>query len=267
MPTPDPAWSPLELDVLASAAGTGWSVTLHESAASTNALAAAGPDGAGAVPDSIVVADHQTAGRGRLDRSWVTPPGSALTFSLVVDPGLADHDWPLLPLAVALAVADGVTSAAGVPVAVKWPNDLLLTLADGSVGKVAGILLERVHPDPAGGPLAVIGIGLNVGLAAEDLPVPTATSLAIAGSSVDRTDLFAAVVPALASVLDALRSDPTAVLERYRAECDTVGREVTVDLPDGEVLRGTATGLDRNGRLIVAGRAIGAGDVVHVRPA
>ncbi|MFL6157387.1 MAG: biotin--[acetyl-CoA-carboxylase] ligase [Marmoricola sp.] len=266
MTTPSAAWSPLELDALASAAGTGWAVTLLETATSTNAVAAAGVDGDGPVADTIVVADHQTAGRGRLDRSWETPAGSALTFSLVVDPGLADHDWPLLPLAVALAVADGVRRAAEVPLALKWPNDLLVPRADGEAGKVAGILLERVA-GADGRPLAVIGIGINVGLAAEDLPVETATSLAIAGSSVDRTAVFATVVPALSLILDALRREPGAVLERYRTECDTVGREVSVSLPDGEVFTGTATGLDRNGRLIVSDRAVGAGDVVHVRPA
>ncbi len=237
----------------------GWSVILLPTADSTNAVAASGPDGAGAVADSIVVADHQTAGRGRLDRTWETPPGSALTFSVVVDPGLADHDWPLLPLAVALAVADGVGRAADLGVQVKWPNDLLI-----GEDKFCGILLERVQ-GASGRPLAIIGIGINVGLAVEDLPVPTATSLAIAGSTVDRTEVFAAVVPALATILDALRTDPAAVLERYRSECDTIGREVTVSLPDGEQLTGAATGLDRSGRLLVGDRAVGAGDVVHVR--
>lgn len=258
MSTSESAWSPLELAALSGAAGPGWSVTLHETASSTNALAVAQ-----AVAGTIVVADHQTAGRGRLDRMWETPAGSALTFSAVVDPGIADQDWPLLPLAVALAVADGVGEAAQVPVALKWPNDLLI-----AEGKVAGILLERVASavDPTR-PLAVIGIGINVGLAAADLPVPTATSLAIAGSTVGRAQVFAAVVPALTAMLNALRSDPAAVLARYRAECSTIGREVTVHLPGGEELIGQATGLDEFGRLVVAGQAIGAGDVVHVRPA
>lgn len=256
VPTPDSPWSPLELDSLVDAAGPGWAVTLHASASSTNELAALDP-----VADSIVVADHQTAGRGRLDRTWETPPGSALTFSVVVDPGLPDHDWPLLPLAVALAVADGVRRCADVPAVVKWPNDLLV-----EDRKVAGILLERVA-GADGRPLAVIGIGINVGLAEADLPVPTATSLAIAGSGADRLDVFAAVVPSLATVLGALADEPQAVLERYRTECDTIGREVRVSLPDGEELTGTATGLDRSGRLLVGDRAVGAGDVVHVRPA
>jgi BirA family biotin operon repressor/biotin-[acetyl-CoA-carboxylase] ligase len=254
MPTPDSHRSPLELNTLVAAAGSGWSVTLLETATSTNAIAAEHP-----VADTIVVADHQTAGRGRLDRSWETPRGSALTFSLVVDPGLADHDWPLLPLAVAVAVADGVRRSAGVPVELKWPNDLLI-----GEGKVAGILLERVA-SADGTPLAVIGIGINVALANDELPVPTATSLAIAGSTVDRSEVFAAVIPALAGVLDALRAGPGAVLERYRTECSTIGKEVTVHLPDGETFRGTATGLDRNGRLLVSDRAIGAGDVIHLR--
>lgn len=266
MTTAGSSWSPLELDALAEAAGTGWEVVLLESAGSTNAVAAADPRS-----DLLVVADHQTDGRGRLDRSWDTPPGTALTFSAVVDPGLADHDWPVLPLAVALAVADGIRQAAGVSVDLKWPNDLLIARPDGSEGsegsegKVAGILLERVA-GREGMPLAVIGIGINVGLAEADLPVPTATSLAIAGSSVDRTDVFAEVVAALGAVLDALRSGPAAVLERYRSECTTIGRDVTVHLPDGETFTGLASGLDRNGRLLVEDRAIGAGDVVHVRP-
>jgi BirA family biotin operon repressor/biotin-[acetyl-CoA-carboxylase] ligase len=261
MPTPESPRSPLELDALTTAAGSGWAVTLLPTADSTNAVAAADPR-----PDTLVVADHQIAGRGRLDRSWETPAGSALTFTAVVDPELADHDWPLLPLAVALAVADGIRSATELPVAVKWPNDLLLTDADGEQGKVAGILLERVA-DASGRPVALIGIGINTALTDAELPVATATSLSIAGSSVDRTELFAEVVPALATILDALRADPSAVLERYRSECDTLGREVTVHLPDGESFTGRATSLDRSGRLVVDDRAIGAGDVVHIRPA
>jgi BirA family biotin operon repressor/biotin-[acetyl-CoA-carboxylase] ligase len=260
VPTSDFARSPLELDALAAAAGSGWAVSLLPTATSTNAIAAQDPRA-----DAIVVADHQTAGRGRQDRSWETPAGSALTCTAVVDPELADHDWPLLPLAVALAVADGIRTAAELPVAVKWPNDLLLPAGEGEQGKVAGILLERVN-GTGGRPLALIGIGINVALSADELPVPTATSLAIAGSPVTRTEVFAEVVAALATIVDALRADPAAVLERYRSECDTLGREVTVHLPDGETFTGRADSLDRSGRLVVDGRAVGAGDVVHVRP-
>lgn len=242
---------------MSAAAGPGWSVRLLSSTGSTNAVAAEHP-----VPGTIVLADHQTAGRGRLDRQWETPPGTALTFSAVVDPRLPDQEWPLLPLATALAVAEGVRRATGLEPALKWPNDLLL-----EGGKVAGILLERVpNPDDVDRPLAVIGIGVNVGMSREQLPVPTATSLAIAGASADRTAVFGEVARALATTLADLADDPRAVLSRYRAACSTLGQDVEVHLPDGEVLTGRADDVDVHGRLVVAGRAVGAGDVVHVRP-
>lgn len=230
-------------------------------AESTNAVAADAPRAG-----SIVVADHQTAGRGRLDRHWETPPGTALTFSAVVDPGLPDEQWPLLPLATALAVADGVRRAAGVDPLLKWPNDLLLH-GDSANGKFAGILLERVaDPGDPERPLAVIGIGINVGMTAEQLPVPTATSLAIAGADADRTDVFGHVARALSSVLATLREQPDGMLDRYRSACTTIGRHVEVHLPDGSVLAGLADGVDEHGRLVVDGLAVAAGDVVHVRP-
>lgn len=241
-------------------------MTLLPAAGSTNAVAAEDPE-----PGTIVVADHQTAGRGRLDRQWETPPGTALTFSAVVDPDLADQDWPLLPLATALAVADGVRRAADVDPRLKWPNDLLLdddAAPDGpGERKFAGILLERVpNPVDASRPLAIIGVGINVGMTREQLPVPTATSLAVVGAAVDRTELFGAVVHALSTVLAELARDPASVLDRYRGACTTVGRHVEVHLPDGEVFRGRAENIDERGRLVVDGHAVGAGDVVHVRP-
>jgi len=219
------------------------------------------------VAGTIVLADHQTAGRGRLDRQWDTPPGSALTFSAVVDPGLRDQDWPLLPLATALAVAEGVRRSTGLEPALKWPNDLLLTTPDEGDGKFAGILLERVpNPADADRPLAVIGIGVNVGMSRAQLPVPTATSLAIAGVEADRTRVFGEVVRALATTLAELAGDPARLLDRYRAACSTIGRDVAVHLPDGEILTARAEDVDDHGRLVVGGRAVGAGDVVHVRP-
>lgn len=236
-------------------------MTLLAEAASTNAAAAAAP-----AAGTIVVADHQSAGRGRLDRHWDTPPGTALTFSAVVDPGLPDEDWPLLPLATAIAVADGVRRAADVDPQLKWPNDLLLN-SDTASGKFAGILLERVaDPGDRDRPLAVIGIGINVGMTREQLPVPTATSLAVAGARVGRTEVFAAVVASLSKVLAHLAEDPQAVLEQYRGACTTIGRHVEVHLPDGTVFRGRAEDVDEHGRLVVDGLPVGAGDVVHVRP-
>jgi BirA family biotin operon repressor/biotin-[acetyl-CoA-carboxylase] ligase len=246
--------------VLSAVAGPAWEVRLLPTAASTNAVAAADP-----VPGTVVVADHQTAGRGRLDRTWETPPGSALTFSAVVDPELPDADWPLLPLAAALAVADGIRRATGLEAGLKWPNDVILGDAGGEApyeGKVAGILLERVQ---GATPVAVIGVGINVAMSFDQLPVPTATSLALAGARVDRTAVFGEVVHALAVEVAAAGSDRAWLLERFRGACTTLGHDVRVELPNGNAITGLAEAVDDHGRLVVAGRAIGAGDVVHVR--
>ena len=124
-----------------------------------------------------MLAEHQTAGRGRLDRSWVTPPRSALTFSVLLRPTVPAAAWPWLPLLTGHAVSTALRTA-GFDASVKWPNDVLLPV-DGEDRKVAGILVERVETPT--GPAAVVGIGINVGMTADELPVPEATSLALAG--------------------------------------------------------------------------------------
>lgn len=249
--------------MLAAVAGPDWTVRLHPVAESTNALAAADP-----VAGTVVVADHQTAGRGRLDRMWETPPGTALTFSAVLDPGLPDADWPLLPLAAAVAVADGLRRCTGVDTGLKWPNDVLVGDPAGEGlrdGKVAGILLERVATAD-GKPVAVVGIGVNVAMTPAQLPVPTATSLLLAGANVDRSAVLGAILHALSVEVAGLATERDWLLQRYRDACTTLGHEVRVDLPNGNAVTGVAEAIDEHGRLVVAGRAIGAGDVVHVRP-
>jgi BirA family transcriptional regulator, biotin operon repressor / biotin---[acetyl-CoA-carboxylase] ligase len=130
--------------------------------------------------------------------------------------------------------------------------------------KVTGILVERVET-PAG-PAAVVGIGLNVSTTAEELPVPTATSLALEGSAPDRTDLLLALLSALDREYRAWPTAGPGLRERYVAACATLGRAVRVELPGG-VLEGTATDVDADGRLVVDGTPLSAGDVVHVRSA
>jgi len=252
--------APLDLARLVEAAGDRWTVELHDAAGSTNDLAAADPR-----PGHVVVTDHQTAGKGRLGRLWVVPRGAALTFSAVVDPGVEDEWWPLVPLVAGDAVARAVDGA------VKWPNDVLL--AD---RKVCGILVERVHARPDGAdrplavPLAVIGIGINVDQTSDELPVPDATSLALAVGPTDRAELLRRVLAELGRLLAVLAGSPATFVSDYRGRCDTLGREVRVDLPGGEVLQGTAYDVDDHGRLLVRSpsgtTAVAAGDVVHVRP-
>lgn len=232
---------------------------------STNAAAAEraradAPDGL------VVVAEHQTAGRGRLDRSWETPARAALTFSMVLRPDVPLADWTWLPLLTGYTLTK-VLRSEGYAAAVKWPNDVLI-----GDRKVAGILLERV--ESSSGAAAVVGVGLNVGLTADELPVPTATSLRIeSGAAPDRTALLVTVLGSLREAYDVWQAGGHAATERlrssYSAACATIGREVRVELPSGETLVGRATGIDPGGRLVVTGAdgetVVGAGDVVHVR--
>jgi BirA family biotin operon repressor/biotin-[acetyl-CoA-carboxylase] ligase len=212
----------------------------------------------------VVVAEHQTAGRGRLDRTWETPARSALTVSVLVRPDSHHPDrWPWLPLLTGLAAHAALPEGA----ALKWPNDVLL-----GDRKVAGILVELVEtPD---GPAAVLGIGINVGMTEDELPVPTATSLAVEGYDVDRTDLLVTFLTALDARLAAWasgRDADAAIRAAYVDRCSTIGRDVEVALPGGETLTGRAVDVDEGGRLVVetgaGATSVGAGDVVHVHPA
>lgn len=251
--------------------GSTWSgVEVLAAVPSTNAVLrgrAADPASTGLV----VVAEHQTAGRGRLGRTWFAPPRSAITMSALVRPtGVELGGWPWIPLIAGLAVAAALRRTAEVEATVKWPNDVLI-----GQQKVAGILVERVDAQPFP-PAAVIGIGVNVTLTTEELPVPEATSLLVSGASTtDRAVLLPAVLRALERMLDRWQASggdsSQGLLEHYVAACSTIGRQVQVDLPDGANLRGEATGVDGTGRLLVrtgtGERAISSADVLHVRAA
>lgn len=229
-------------------------IVVTDTTTSTNADAAAAAR-AGAPEGTVHTTRHQTAGRGRLGRGFEIPAGTGIAVSVVLRPRLPLDQWSWLPLISGLAVLDTVRDL-GVAATLKWPNDVLI---DGR--KIAGILLEAVD-----GTAAVVGIGLNVGLGADDLPVPTATSLLLEGaSSTDRTE----VLRRLLGHLDTWYRrwvDGDDVRAAYRAECVTVGQQVRVERPEGDLV-GTADDIDESGRLVVDGRAISVGDVTHVRPA
>jgi len=211
----------------------------------------------------VLVAEHQTAGRGRLDRTWEAPTRAGLTFSVLLRPAVEAAMWPWLPLVAGLAAARGVRRATALTdVALKWPNDVLVGGA-----KLAGILVERV--ETAEGPAAVVGIGINVSTTQDELPVPTATSLALAGADVERGALLSAVLTELPHLLELWETSTEELHAAYVEECDTLGQVVEVHLPSGDTLTGRAVAVDDEGRLDVEtddGRtAVGAGDVVHVR--
>lgn len=264
--------APLQVQPLSADLNRPWTdLTLVAESGSTNADLARDARAGTALPWSVLVAEHQSAGRGRLGRTWTTVPGATLTFSALV-PTPASPGW--VPLLTGLALADTIQDLYAVRPSLKWPNDLLEPAGDdpsvdGPVlgRKLAGILCELTT---AG---IVIGIGLNVDQTEAELPVPTATSLRQhAGDhppGLTRERLLASILDRLAAVLQAWASDPDAVREAYRSSCSTLGRQVRVDLGTSGVIVGQAVGIDDDGRLVVsvAGEplALAAGDVTHVR--
>ncbi|PZF92695.1 biotin--[acetyl-CoA-carboxylase] ligase, partial [Micromonospora endophytica] len=239
---------------------------LRTETGSTNADAAAAAQ-AGEAEGLVVVAERQTAGRGRRGRSWQSPPRAGIATSVLLRPGQAvpDRGWPAappagygwLPLLAGVALVEAVTRLAELDATLKWPNDLLIGEA-----KCAGILAEAVPgPTPGDPPAVVLGIGLNVTLRADELPEhPTglpATSLQLAGAAAtDRDPLLRALLRAIADWYDRWRTaggDATAsgLREAYLKVCGTVGREVRALLPDGTTLTGTATTIDQDGHLVL----------------
>ncbi|MFI9764965.1 biotin--[acetyl-CoA-carboxylase] ligase [Streptomyces sp. NPDC051963] len=251
-----------------------WSeVSLVPSTGSTNSDLVALANAGKAAEGAVLVAEEQTAGRGRLDRQWTAPARSGLFFSVLLTPtDVPVQRWGWLPLLTGVAVATGLSRAAGVDTALKWPNDLLLTVA-GEERKAGGILAER-----AGAAGVVVGVGINVTLREDELPVPGAGSLALAGAvSTDRDPLLRAVLRSLEEWYGRWRSaggDPAAsgLQETYAAGCATLGRKVRAELPGDRSVTGEAVAIDGDGRLVLAAaegvqEPVGAGDIVHLRPA
>jgi BirA family transcriptional regulator, biotin operon repressor / biotin---[acetyl-CoA-carboxylase] ligase len=284
--------------------GTGPWVGLDVVAAtgSTNADLAARARAGTAGHGWVLAADHQDAGRGRRGRSWTAPPRSAIAVSVLVRPGFRPEErpgarpgsrppegpgerpgarpgnrpgevpvtaWSWLPLLAGLAVTDALVRVCGLDARLKWPNDVLI---DGR--KVAGVLAEVV--EHLAGSAVVLGIGLNVSQTQDELPVPAATSLRLAGASTtDRDVVLRAVLRALGDRYTSWQGaggDPRAsgIGAGYRERCATLGLAVRVSLPQGTDLTGTAEGVDDAGRLLVRDEGglqhvLAAGDVGHVR--
>lgn len=274
----------LRQDVLRRAVLTGglWSsleVVAETGSTNEDLLAAAR---AGAAEGAVLAAERQTRGRGRQGRSWLSTPGSALTFSVLLRPAAvppASRGW--LPLLAGVAIARAIREVSGVDVTLKWPNDVL---AGGA--KLAGILAEQA------GDAIVVGAGINVGASRDELPAPPtssslpATSLALRGAAgADREALLTAMLRELETwyLRWAARTPPEAsgaaeapgdaegcgLRAEYLRWCSTVGRDLRVELPGGSALAGFGAGIDHVGRLVVdtpiGAAPVSAGDVIHVR--
>jgi BirA family biotin operon repressor/biotin-[acetyl-CoA-carboxylase] ligase len=252
---------PLNATFLRSALGPPWRhLEVVEETGSTNAdliaRAAAGED----IDGVVLIAEHQTAGRGRSGRTWSAAPRAQLTLSV----GVAAADvpapvWGWLPLAAGLAVVDTVETV-GVQAALKWPNDVLA-----GDGKLAGILSE------VAGQTIVVGIGLNVTLRADEVGEPLVTSLADLGvTDPDRTALATELLRRLGERVTGWRTGDQRLMAEYRSRCTTIGSSVRAVLPGGREVVGTAISVDNQGRLRIDAQpdvvAVTAGDVVHLRP-
>ena len=265
--TPD-----LRTEVLRDAlAATPWrEIEVLDEVASTNDLLLEDPR-----PWRVVAADHQTSGRGRMNRSWQAPPETSIALSCTMPLPLDQSRWGWVPLLVGLAVRRAVSQVADVHLGLKWPNDLLALGAHGVDGdddsplhgrKVAGILCAVAAGSR---PVVVVGIGLNVHQRADQLPTTTSTSLAQCGAQVRRDDLVVAILRELVKIqrrwgTDALDTD-------YRSACVTLGARVQLQTDPEHFVTGDAVGIDPTGRLLIRSDghtgAYAVGDVVHTRPA
>jgi len=251
---------PLDVAALREALADRWArVDVVGETGSTNADLIADT----AAPDrSLLATEDQTAGRGRLDRSWVTPPRAGLTVSFLFRPSTPHATWGWLPLLAGVALRDAVSGAA---TTLKWPNDLL----DEQGRKLAGILAQTT------GDSVVIGVGLNVSTTAEELPVETASSMKLSGApNLDRTKILIDLARNLDRRMaqwEDVNGDAAAcgLAADYASACATLGQAVRIATLAGEDVVGHAVQIAADGRLLVDVdgelSAVGAGDVQHLR--
>jgi BirA family biotin operon repressor/biotin-[acetyl-CoA-carboxylase] ligase len=243
----------------------GKEIHLHSEVVSTNTLAMEMAS-KGAPEGTVLIAETQTGGKGRLGRKWISPKGN-LYFSVVLRPDLPTHKAPLLTLMAAVAVASAIRTTCGVQAVIKWPNDILV-----SGKKVSGLLTE-MSAEPDRIRHIALGIGVDVNMPLEELPPDVrefATTLAAeAGRKIDRTALLQQILRDLESRYRRLLQSEAEVLEEWEALNVTIGKRVSVS-GSGETLEGLAQGIDHEGRLIVklddgSLRQVAAGDVTILK--
>lgn len=216
---------------------------------------------AGAPEGTVVIADQQSAGRGRLGRSFHSPAGSGIYLSLILRPEQSPAQLMHLTCAVGVAVCDAIEEVCGLRPGIKWINDLVI---DGR--KLGGILVELAM-DPITGKVAyaIVGIGLNCSQKTGDFPPELsdiATSLRqITGKEPDRPRLAAAMVKHL-EIMRRNLEEKAAIMERYRCDCVTLGKEVTV-FRGNNARRGTALDIDPDGGLLVRYSDSGTTEIVN----
>ena len=248
--------APLDKKGISQEISRYWRVSVVEVTGSTQddlyQLASSGS----AIPKTILASEFQLSGRGRLDRTFEAAPHSALTFSLYIEPKVSKDEWSFLTLLAGLSVHEALHALdPQIEIGVKWPNDLLI-----GEKKFVGMIAQ------ASGKGIVLGIGINVGMTVDELPVANATSLAIEGFlELDRNLILATFINHFEINLEMWEHDKSFLAE-YRSASITLGRELEVTLPGGEVIHSTAIDISDTGALLLEnGVEVTVGDVVHLR--
>jgi BirA family biotin operon repressor/biotin-[acetyl-CoA-carboxylase] ligase len=234
--------------------GSYWRVSVFQSLASTQSELIGKEN---LQHGDVFVTEFQSAGRGRLDRTFEATESSALLFSLYLEPKPDKLEWSAIPLLTGLSLVNALKSLDGkVATSLKWPNDLLI-----GDKKVAGILVEARDSG------VVVGIGLNVDMNKSELPVPAATSLAIENfAELNRNVILPEILKNFALTIELWESGSSIAMEQYRQVSSTLGKEVEVHLPSGEILNSRAMGINERGELqLASGARVNVGDVIHLR--
>ena len=209
-----------------------------------------------ALDGQVIATEFQSDGRGRLDRTFQAPAQSALLFSFYIKPRNQRSEWGFIPLIAGLSLVRAITTIdTAMNVSLKWPNDLII-----NEKKCAGIIAQTTNEG------IVIGIGLNVSMTPNELPVSTATSLAIEGSTItDRDLLLSHLLNTFAELFEAWE-EGSELLDEYASASSTIGKKVRIELPGGENLEATVARISHTGELVLDdGRHVSAGDVIHLR--
>lgn len=247
--------APLNKSIIAAKISQYWRVSVLELTTSTQSDLAELVNSSVAKSGELIAAEFQSQGRGRLDRSFDAPPATALLFSLYLQPKRQHSDWSFISFLAAIAMHEVISEGLQEKTTLKWPNDILI-----GNKKVAGLLAQQV------GDGVIVGIGLNVAMSEAELPVPTATSLSLAGSKkLDRNELLAEFLNRFENIFAQWDSGAN-FLENYRLISSTIGLEVRVEVTGRDPLEGKAVAISEQGALILSdGFEVNVGDVVHLR--
>jgi BirA family biotin operon repressor/biotin-[acetyl-CoA-carboxylase] ligase len=247
--------APLNKSIIDANISQYWRVSVVDLTASTQNDLAELVKASVAKSGEVIAAEFQSDGRGRLDRRFEAPPQSALLFSFYISPKRARSDWSFISFLAALAMREVITENLTENTTLKWPNDILI-----GDKKVAGLLAQQI------GDGVIVGIGLNVAMDADELPVPTATSLALSGSNnLDRNLLLSAFLNRFEDIFKSWDSGHE-FLEKYRQASSTLGRQVRVEVIGRDSIEAEAVSITAQGALILSnGAEVNVGDVVHLR--